>query len=56
MNQEFGVAFPLNLDDYGALMPTTYELFFKKSGEEIERKIEITIKKEDQSIDLCEYL
>ena len=56
MNQEFGVAFPLNLDDYGALAPATYELFFKRSGEEIERKIDITIKKEDQSIDLCEYL
>ncbi len=56
MKQEFGVAFPLNLDAYGSLAPASYELFFKKEGEDIERKIEITIKREDQSIDLCEFL
>lgn len=56
MNQEFGIAFPLNLDEYGSLAPATYELFFKRNGEGIERKIEITLKREDQSIDLCEYL
>lgn len=56
MKQEFGVAFPLNLDQYGSLSPSKHELFFKKEGEDIERKIEITINREDQSIDLCEYL
>lgn len=56
MNQEYGVAFPLNLDDYGALAPATYELFFKKEGEQVEHKIEVTLKREDQSIDLCELL
>lgn len=56
MKQEFGVAFPLNLDAYGSLLPAKHELFFKRKGEDIERKIEITIKREDQSIDLCEYL
>lgn len=56
MRQEFGVAFPLNLDEYGSLAPANYELFFKKAGEDIERKIEINIKREDQSIDLCEFL
>ena len=56
MKQEFGVAFPLNLDAYGSLAPASYELFFKKEGEDIERKVEITIKREDQSIDLCEFL
>lgn len=56
MNQDFGIAFPLKIDEYGSLAPTTYELFFKKTGEEIEHKVEITIKREDQSIDLCEFL
>ena len=56
MIQEFGVAFPLNLDTYGSLAPAKYQLFYKKEGEDIERKIEITIKREDQSIDLCEHL
>lgn len=56
MRQDFGVGFPLNINDDGTLAPAKYELFFKKEGEDIERKIEITIKREDQSIDLCEYL
>lgn len=56
MTQEYGVAFPLNLDEYGALAPATYELFFKKEGEQVEHKIEVTLKREDQSIDLCELL
>lgn len=56
MSQAFGVAFPLNIDDNGSLAPATYELFFKKTGEEIERKVIVTIKREDQSIDLCELI
>lgn len=56
MRQEFGVAFPLSVDEKGMLAPASYELFFKKTGEDIERKIDITIKHEDQSINLCEYL
>ena len=56
MLQEFGIAFPLKLDTYGSLAPAKYQLFYKKDGEDIERKIEITVKREDQSIDLCEYL
>ena len=56
MKQEFGVAFPLSLDDKGSLTPANYELFFKRKGEDFERKIEISIKREDQSIDLCEFL
>lgn len=56
MKQEFGVAFPLNVDERGNLAPATYEIFFKKKDEDLERKIDITIKREDQSIDICEYL
>jgi serine/threonine protein kinase len=56
MSQAFGVAFPLNVDEKGNLAPATYDLFFKKTDEDIERKVSVTIKHEDQSIDLCEYL
>lgn len=52
----FGVAFPLSLDENGSLIPTSYEVYFKKTGEEIEHKIDITVKKEDQTIDLCELI
>ncbi len=56
MKEEFGIAFPLGVDEVGYMTPATYQLLFKKEGEEIERKLEVTIKKEDQSIDICELL
>jgi hypothetical protein len=46
----------LGLSDKGQLTPATYQLLFKKSGEEVERKIEITITHEDQAVDLCDQL
>lgn len=56
MIDSFGIAFPLGVDDKGQQVPMTYELFFKKKDESIERKIEITINVENQAIDLCEKL
>ena len=56
MTETFGISFPLGVDEKGQLIPMNYELFFKKRGEDIERKIDITINREDQSIDLCEQL
>ncbi|MGZ3808030.1 MAG: hypothetical protein ACXVCE_08090, partial [Bacteriovorax sp.] len=56
MVETFGIAFPLGIDEKGQLTPQTYQLFFKKKGEDIERKIEITLNREDQTIDLCEQL
>lgn len=56
MKQEFGVALPLSVDSQGHLISTTHEVFFKKDDDDIEKKIEIVIKHEDQSIDLCEFL
>jgi serine/threonine protein kinase len=56
MLETFGVGFPIEFDDKGKLISTSYELFFKKKGEDIERKIEITINREDQTIDLCDQL
>jgi serine/threonine protein kinase len=56
MIETFGIAFPLGLDDKGQLTPQTYQLYFKKRGEDIERKLEITLSHEDQTIDLCDQL
>jgi serine/threonine protein kinase len=56
MTESFGIAFPLGLDEKGQLTPVTYELYFKKRGEDVEHKIEITLNREDQTIDLCELL
>ncbi len=56
MSQTFGIAFPLGIDDKGQLAPQSYELYFKKKGEDIERKIEFNMTREDQTIDFCELL
>ena len=56
MAETFGIAFPLALDDKGQLTPQSYEIFFKKKGEDIEHKLEITLNREDQTIDLCDQL
>ncbi|MDD4974779.1 MAG: serine/threonine-protein kinase [Bacteriovorax sp.] len=56
MIETFGIGFPLGLDDKGQLISINYQLFFKKRGEDIERKIEITVNREDQVIDLCDQL
>ncbi|MFA6236454.1 MAG: serine/threonine-protein kinase [Bacteriovorax sp.] len=53
--ETFGVAFPLGISD-SQLVPATYQIYFKKIGEDIERKIDVTISREDQTIDLCELL
>jgi len=56
MKESFGIALPLNVDEKGQLAPKSYELFFKRSGEDIERKLEISVTREDQTIDLCDQL
>jgi serine/threonine-protein kinase len=55
MVETFGVGLPLALDSKGTLIPVTYQLYFKKKGDDVERKVEITISREDQTIDLCEH-
>lgn len=56
MPETFGVAFPLGIDNDGQLIPQVYQVYFKKTGEDIERKIEVTINHEDQTVDLCDQL
>jgi len=56
MVESFGISLPLGVNDKGQLIPASYQLFFKKTGEEVERKIDITINHEDQTIDLCDLL
>lgn len=56
MNSGYGIAFPLDIDSNGNLVAAKHDIYYKKDGDAIEQKIEITFKREDQSIDICEYL
>lgn len=56
LKETFGVAFPLGISNEGQLIPQVYQIYFKKAGEDIERKIEITMQREDQTTDLCDLL
>ena len=56
IKEEFGIAFPMGVDANSYSTPATHEIYFKPQGEELERKLEVTIKREDQSIDICELM
>jgi serine/threonine-protein kinase len=56
MSETFGIAFPLGQGGEGQIIPQAYQIYFKKSGEDIERKIEINFQREDQTLDLCELI
>lgn len=56
LNTRGGIPFPLRVGANGAFQETTHRVFFKKTGEQIEKKVEINFKREDQAIDLCELL
>jgi serine/threonine-protein kinase len=56
MKQSYGVALPLHMDDKNRATPQKFSIIFIRKGEIKERKFEINIKREDQTIDLCEYL
>lgn len=56
MKQEFGASLPFKPGCIRKSCTCCLWIIFFKRGEDIERKVEITIKREDQSIDLCEFL
>jgi serine/threonine-protein kinase len=56
LKQNFGVALPLHMDEKNKPGPQKYMVEYIKNGETEGRKIEITVSREDQSIDLCEIL
>ncbi len=56
MGNNYGIALPLTADDKSRGGPQTFSISFIRKGESKEKRFEITIKKEDQTIDLCEYL
>ncbi len=56
MKQSFGIALPMAIGETGKPIPQVYKIQFTKTGETESRIIEITISREDQTIDLCEFL
>jgi len=56
IHDSVGVPIPLMVDDSGKAKPHTYQMFFRRVGEEIDKKVDITVSREDQTIDLCEKL
>lgn len=56
MIQTFGIALPLHMEEKNRPSPQKYTINFLKSGEKQEKTIEITVSREDQTIDLCEFL
>ncbi|MCO4792139.1 MAG: serine/threonine protein kinase [Bacteriovoracaceae bacterium] len=51
-----GIAFPAEIDSTGHLKPKTYEVFYQKDGEGIQRRAKFTVTNENDSIDFCESI
>jgi len=56
MTDSLGIAFPLDYDAEGKVSPTTHTLDLMINGEDVTRKLEITLKREEETIDLCDQL
>jgi serine/threonine protein kinase len=56
LTESFGIALPLQVESNGTSKTVIHELFFKREGDTVERKIEVTLSREDETIDLCEKL
>jgi serine/threonine-protein kinase len=56
MAQGTGIALPLQMDDKNKPIPEKFNIKFLKTGDTQEKNIEITVSREDQAIDLCEFL
>jgi len=51
-----GIAFPTEIDSTGHVQPKTYEIFYQKDGEGIQRRAKFTVTNEDDSVDFCESI
>ncbi len=51
-----GIAFPTDIDSTGHVQAKTYEVFYQKDGEGIQRRAKFTVTNEDDSVDFCESI
>lgn len=56
MTDSLGIAFPLEYDNEGKVSPTTHTLDLMINGEDVTRKLEVTLKREEETIDLCDQI
>lgn len=51
-----GIALPVRYDESGRAIASTYRVYFIREGENIERPLEVSIDRPDDSFDLCSEL
>ena len=51
-----GIAFPAEVDSRGNIQAKTYEVFYQKDGEGIQRRAKFTVSNEDDSVDFCDAI
>jgi eukaryotic-like serine/threonine-protein kinase len=54
--EDRGIALPLKVNSEGSVLPVKKEVYFKFKGQDLERVIELDLNREDQLIDLCEFI
>lgn len=56
IKRDDGLALPLKVDGNGNIIPIKMDVFFQARGQDLERVIELDLNREDQVIDLCEFI
>lgn len=56
ISDSIGISLPLEIDEEGKVTPTTHAVELLISGEDVVRKIEITAKREEETVELCDLI
>ncbi len=56
ISDSIGIALPLEVDNEGKVIPTVHTLELHIAGEDVVRKLEISAKREEETIELCDLL
>lgn len=56
IDSRIGIPFPINVDADDRVIETSHQIYFRRVGQKIEKAITIKFVREDQSIDICEYI
>ncbi len=56
IKQSEGIPVPLNINNFGEIEPISYEVYFTGKGQTLKRIISLELTREDQMIDLCDFI
>jgi hypothetical protein len=56
IRQSEGIPVPLSINNFGEIEPISYEVYFTGKGQTLKRIISLELTRQDQMIDLCDFI